>query len=152
MLTNVENYSWIIILPIFGLLFTKIWDALKKHSSFSESTSFVIAVCVSMLCVISVIGFFPQKHENSQETSEVCKEDASSQEPQRDKFHFILLPYMALMMSFLLLLMIVKIGLIAEGTNSFFRRPLYGNKDKITTTDQQRKEKQIRKRSRFLSK
>ena len=98
MLTNLENYSWLIILPVFGLLFTKIWDALNKHSSFSGTISFVIALCVSMLCVISVIGFFQQDHEDSQEIAAVCEEGASLQKHQQHEVRFILLPYMALMM------------------------------------------------------
>lgn len=135
MLTNLENYSWIIILPVFGLLFMTIWNALNKHLYFSEFASLVIALCVSVLCVISVIEFFPQEHGNSQEIAVVCQEAASSQEPQQRKFHFILLPYLALMMSFLLLLMLVKIGMLADGVNSFFR-PSYSNKNKITTDRQ----------------
>ena len=143
MFTIVENYSWIIILPVFGLLFMTIWNALNKNSYFSESASFVIALCVSILCVISVIGIFPQEHEASQEIAIVSQGDASSQEPQQRKFHFILLPYLALMMSFLLLLILLKIGLLADGVNSFFR-PSYGNKNKITT-DRHKKENQVTK-------
>jgi Ca2+/Na+ antiporter len=143
MLTNIENYSWLIILSAFGLLFMKIWDTLKKYSSFSESTSFVIALCVSMLCVISVIGFFSQGHENSQEIALVHQEDPSSQEPQQHKFHLVLLPYMALIMSFLLLLMMVKIELLADSVNSFFRAPCR-KKDKVITTGKQNNLKQIK--------
>jgi len=143
MLTNVENYSWIIILPVFGLLFMTIWNALNKNSYFSDTGSFMIALCVSVLCVISVIAFFTQDHETSQEIAEVSQEDASSQEPQQHKFHLILLPYLALMMSFLLLLILLKIGLLADGINSFFR-PSYGNKNKVITTGKQNNLKQIK--------
>ena len=151
MLTNIENYSWIIILPVFGLLFTAIWNALNRRSCFSDVASFVIALCVSMLCVISIIGFFPQEHENAQEIAVVRQANVSSQEPQQHTFHFILLPYMALMMSFLLLLMIVKIGLLADGVVNGFFRPSYRDKDKLTTTDRQKEKNQITKRSRHLS-
>ena len=92
MLTYIGNYSWIIILPIFGLLFTTIWNALNRHSYFSETASFVIALCVSILCVASVIGYFSQEPENLQETAVVSQENAPSQEPPQQKFHFILLP------------------------------------------------------------
>ena len=143
MFTIVENYSWIIILPVFGLLFMTIWNALNKNSYFSDTGSFMIALCVSVLCAISVIAFFTQASGAPQEIAIASQEEASSQEPQQRKFHFILLPYLALMMSFLLLLILLKIGLLADGINSFFR-PSYGNKNKITT-DRHKKENQVTK-------
>ena len=138
MLTNVENYSCLIILPVFGLLFVVIWNALKGCSVFPEPACFVIALCVSILCVISVMEFFPQVHENSQVIAAVSQEDASSQEPQHRKFNFILLPYLALTLSFLLLLMLAKIAMLADGVNSFFK-PSCDNKKKITTDRQKKK-------------
>lgn len=140
MLTNLENYSWLIILPVFGLLFTKIWDVLNRHSSFSGTISFVIALCVSVLCAISVIGFFHQ-HEDTQETTVVSQEGGSLQDDSQHEVSFILLPYMALMMSFLLLLMLVKIAMFIDGVGKS-HRPSY---DKIikTTTKQHNHLKQI---------
>lgn len=148
MLTITENFGWIIILPIFGLLFMTIWNALNKHSYFSEFASFMIALCVSMLCVLSVVGFFTQEHKSSQDVDVACQEETSSQYPQQNKFHNIYLPYMALMMSFLLLLVLLKIGLLADGINSFFGSS-YGKKD--TTTDQQKEKRHKTQRSGFLS-
>ena len=127
MLTNIENHSWIIILPVFGLLFMVIWNALKSSSIFPKPACFVIALCVSILCLISVIGFFPQVQGSSQE-------DASLQEPQQHRFHFILLPYMALTLSFLLLLIVTGIARFGDGRSNLFR-PSYGKKKKITTTN-----------------
>jgi hypothetical protein len=147
MLTNIENYSWLIILPVFGLLFTKIWDALKRHSSCSETASFVIALCVSMLCVISIIGFFPHEPGTSQEIATVSKEDTSSQEPHQHEIRFILLPYMALMMSFLLLLMIVEIGLLAESVD---RPPGHQDKEGIMKKSNKNIRKQPDKRKGYL--
>ena len=140
MLTNLENYSWLIILPVFGLLFTKIWDALNKHSSFSGSIGFVIALCVSMLCVISVIGFF-QQHEDSHEIAVAGKDGISLQDDSQHEVRFILLPYMALMMSFLLLLMLVKIAMLVDDTDNS-NQPSYVKKIK-TTTKQHNHLKQI---------
>ena len=138
MLTNVENYSCLIILPVFGLLFVVIWNALKSGSVFPEPACFVIALCVSALCVISVMEFFPQVHGNSQEIAAVSQEDAPSQQPQHRKFNFILLPYLALTLGFLLLLMLVKIGMLADGVNSVFKQS-HSNKNKITTDRQKKK-------------
>jgi len=128
MLTIIENYSWIIILPVFVLLFAVIWNALKKSSVFPDFLCFVIALCVSMLCVISVIEFFPQEHGTSQGIAA----------------HFILLPYLALTLSFLLLLILVKIAMLADGVKSFFK-PSYSNRKKITATNRHKKENQITK-------
>ena len=138
MLISLENYSWIIILPVFVLLFSVIWNALKKSSIFPEPACFVIVLCVAILCVISVIEYFPQEHENSQEAAVISQEDASSQEPQQRKFHFILLP------------IVMEIALLADGKSNLFR-PSYGNKNKITT-DQHKKESQKTKRVKLISK
>ena len=144
MLINIENYSWIIILPVFVLLFAVIWNALKKSSIFPDFLCFVIALCVTILCVISVTEIFPQEHANSQEIAAVSQENAPLQEHQQRKFHFILLPYLALILSFLLLLMLVKIAMLADGVNSFFK-PSYGNIKKIIETNRHEKENQITK-------
>ena len=150
MLSTIENFGWLVILPVFGLLFTAIWSALNRHSCFSESVSFVIALCVSILCVLSVVGFFTQDSENLQGIDVVGQEEASSQEPQQDKFHYILLSYAALMVSFLLLLMLVKIGLLADGINNFLR-PSYGKKEKVSTTDRLKEKQRITQHSELIS-
>lgn len=144
MLTNIENYSWIIILPVFGLLFMVIWNALKSGSVFPKPACFVIALCVSILCVISVIEFFPQVQGSSQEIAAVSQEDASSQEPQQRKFHFILLPYLTLVMSFILLLILIGIGKLVDGASNLLK-PFYGKKNKVATTDRRKEETQINK-------
>ena len=144
MLSNIENYSWIIILPVFVLLFMVIWNALKSSSIFPEPACFVIAICVSMLCVISVIEYFPQEHANSQEIVAVSQENAPLQEHQQRRFHFILLPYLALTLSFLLLLIFLKIRLVTNRVNSFLK-PSYGNRKKIIATNRYKKENQIMK-------
>jgi len=123
-------------LPVFVLLFAVIWNALKKSSVFPDFLCFVIALCVSMLCVISVIEFFPQEHGTSQGIAAVSQENA--------QFHFILLPYLALTLSFLLLLILVKIAMLADGVKSFFK-PSYSNRKKITATNRHKKENQITK-------
>ena len=138
MLTIIENYSWIIILPVFVLLFAVIWNALKKSSIFPDFLCFVIALCVTILCVISVTEFFPQEHGTSQRIAAVSQENAPLQEHQQHKFHFILLPYLTLTLSFLLLLMLAKIAMLADGVKSFFK-PSYGNKKKIAATNRHKK-------------
>ena len=144
MLTIIENYSWIIILPVFVLLFAVIWNALKKSSIFPEPACFVIALCVAILCVVSVIEYFPQEHKNSQEVAAISQEDASPQKPQKRNFFFLLLPYLALTISFLLLLIVVEIGLLAEGKSNLFRLS-YRKKNKVATTDRRKGETQINK-------
>jgi hypothetical protein len=139
MLTSVENYKWLTILAVFVLLFMVIWNALKSSSIFPEPTCFVISLCVAALCILGVTNYFPKKHVNLQEVAVIAQEDVSLQEPQQRKFFFILLPYMALVISLLLFLIITLIAPLANGVSSLFR-PSYGNnKDKIITTDRQKK-------------
>lgn len=135
MLTNIEYYNWLIIVPVFGLLFTIIWDAINKH--FPGLAGFMIALCVSILCVVSVIDYFPREHESPQATTVAAQEDAPSQETEQHKSHSILLPYLALMMSFLLMLILLMIRLLADGIIVFLR-PSYGNKNKISATDRRK--------------
>ena len=137
---NLENYSWIIILPVFVLLFAVIWNTLKRSSIFPKPACFVIALCVAILCVISVIEYFPQEHENSQEVAAISQEDMSSQETQKRNFFFLLLPYLALMISFFLLLIVTEIAHLADGISSLFR-PSHINKNKPMTKNLQKKEK-----------
>jgi len=138
MLTSVENYKWLTILAVFVLLFMVIWNALKSSSIFPEPTCFVIALCVAALCILSVTNYFPQEHVNSQGVAAISEEDASLQEPHQRNFFFILLPYLALMISLLLLLIVTLIAPLANGVSSLLR-PSYGNKDKIITIDRQKK-------------
>ena len=149
MLTNVEDYAWLIILPLLGVVFTASWNALNRHSSFSGFGSFMIALCVAMLFIVGAVEFFPQQHESPPGTTEVSQENTPSQNSQ-DKFHTILLPYLALGMSFLLLLVVANLGMFADGVSSIFR-PSYGHKNKTTATDQQKKESRIKNRSQHLS-
>lgn len=141
MLTNVENYGWLIILPLLGVVFMAIWNALNRHSTFSGFGSFMIALCVAMLFIVGAVEFFPQHHENPQEAIEVLQQNLPSQN-QEDTFHTILLPYLALGMSFLLLLIIANLAMFADGVSGLFR-PSYGDKNKPTETTQQRKENQM---------
>lgn len=150
MLNLIENYSWVIILPVFALLFTVIWNALNRHSNFSGSISLVIAVCVSILCVISVLGGVLQVSGSSQEPASVSQKDAYLEESQQHGFGMILLPYMALMMSFLLLLTLAKIGLLADGITSFFQTSRHDN-ERVAKASRQGGGRRIKKYSRFLS-
>ncbi|HBG25973.1 MAG: hypothetical protein A2Y10_13815 [Planctomycetes bacterium GWF2_41_51] len=143
MLANVENYGWLIILPLLGVVFMATWNALNRHSTFSGFGSFMIALCVAMLFIVGVVEFFPQQHESPPGATGVLQQNLPSQN-QEDTFHTILLPYLALGMSFLLLLVVANLAMFADGVSSFFR-PFYGHKNKAIAIDQQRKENQITK-------
>jgi hypothetical protein len=52
--TTIENYNWIYVLPIFLLLFIVIWRSLKHYSFFRKPFDLIIALCVSVLCVVSL--------------------------------------------------------------------------------------------------
>jgi len=58
MVTTIENYNWICVLPIFVLLFIVIWRTLNQHSFFREPFDLIIALCVSVLCIVSLFAFY----------------------------------------------------------------------------------------------
>ena len=143
MLINIENLGWIIILPVFGLLFMVIWNALKSSSVFPKPACLVIALCVSILCVISVIEFFPQVQGSSQDIVAVSQENVPSQEPQQRRFHFILLPYLALTISLLLLLIATGVARLTDSRSGLLRPRR--NKNKLTTADLKDRKTEIKR-------
>ena len=80
---------------IFLILFLAILEVLKKHSLFSGATLHILAVCVSLLSVIGIFRIFVEAEGPS---------DVSGKE---DPFSFILLPYAAMGISILIILLIM---------------------------------------------
>ena len=80
---------------IWLILFVVTLEVLKKHSLFSGWTLYVLAVCVSLLSVIGIFRIFVGGKGPS---------DASDKE---DPFSFILLPYAAMGISILIILLMV---------------------------------------------
>lgn len=82
---------------IFVLLFVTILNVLKQTSIFRGATAVVVAICVSLLSVIGLSQFF------------VITEVSCETELNRHRFNFdldfILLPYVALALSVLLILL-----------------------------------------------
>jgi hypothetical protein len=101
MLTVIENVSWIIILPIFALLFAVIWRAVKRISLFSERTGLVVAVAVTILCLISMFDFDLSTQSKSQGIGSDRQVVTKPANPEHQKREFILLPYLALGISIL---------------------------------------------------
>jgi hypothetical protein len=101
MLTVIENVSWIIILPIFALLFAVIWRAVKHISLFSERTGLIVAVAVTILCLISMFDFDLSTQSKSQGIGSDRQVETTPVNPQHQKREFILLPYLALGISIL---------------------------------------------------
>ena len=106
MSTTIENISWIIIVPIFLILFAVIWKAAKRSSIFPEPACFIVALCVSILCIIGMFNFDASGHAKSQEITSERQVEAVSESPGQQGHQIILLPYIALGVSILAMLLI----------------------------------------------
>jgi len=124
MATGTIDFGWMLILPIFGVLFMVIWNSLKSSSIFPKPTCLVITFCVSVLCILGAMDFFTQDVV-------VLQKEVSLQEPQASKFYPILLPYLTLMISLLLLFVALKIVILINNTYHFFRPSRHEKKEKV---------------------
>ena len=113
MLTTIENYNGMFVIAVFVLLFTVIWNSLKRSSIFPENICFVIALCVSVLCIIGLFGLGKTKTRLIKgPTSSLVKVAppvplTPAAEPNKKKINFILLPYAALAISILFALLLL---------------------------------------------
>ncbi len=112
-MSNVITNNGTIILVIFVLLFAVIWNSLKRSSIFPENICFVIALCVSVLCIIGLFGLGKTKTRLIKgPTSSLVKVAppvplTPAAEPNKKKINFILLPYAALAISILFALLLL---------------------------------------------
>ena len=95
MLTNI--FGIIVLAPIFIMLLIISFKALQSAVGFGRMHSFILSVCVSMLSVIGIVRYL------------------------KDSMETILLPYAALAIAVLLLLMF-----------SFIGRSFKGSKDRLS--------------------
>ena len=80
---------------IWAILFVVILEVLKKASPFSDWATYVIAVCVSLLSVIGMHRMLSGASSHSAGTDE------------KDPFGFLLLPYAAMGIAMLLVLLLL---------------------------------------------
>jgi len=84
---------------IFVILFVTIHQALKQMSLFRKKTSVVVAICVSLLCIIGL-------HQHFFATTDDIAITADGDKPVNG-FNFLLLPYTALALAILLTLLLL---------------------------------------------
>ncbi|MCJ7560168.1 hypothetical protein MUO79_06070 [Candidatus Bathyarchaeota archaeon] len=93
-----ESTTFLCLAAIFVILFATIAKTLKEMSFFQKKTAMVVALCVSLLCIIGL----NQSFFTIDKTHEVVH--------QGDKIRilpFLLLPYTALALAILLLLLLL---------------------------------------------
>jgi len=93
-----EPTTFLCLAAIFVILFATIAQTLKEMSFFQKKTAVVVALCVSLLCIIGLY----QSFFTIDKTHEVVHQD--------DKIWilpFLLLPYTALALAILLLLLLL---------------------------------------------
>ena len=112
-MSNVITNNGTIILVIFVLLFAVIWNSLKRSSIFPENICLVIALCVSVLCIIGLFGLGKTEARLIKGPRTFLVKDAPpvpsapAAEPNKKKINFILLPYAALAISILFALLLL---------------------------------------------
>ena len=82
-------------IAIWAILFVVILEVLKKASPFSDWATYVIAVCVSLLSVIGMHRMLVGVPSHSPDTDE------------KDPFGFLLLPYAAMGIAMLIVLLLL---------------------------------------------
>lgn len=101
-----ESTTFLCLAAIFVIVFATIAKTLKEMSFFQKKTSVVVALCVSLLCIIGLY----QSFFTTDKTHEVVH--------QGDKIWimpFLLLPYTALALAILLLLLLLFVVRMFRG-------------------------------------
>lgn len=112
--------SWVIAAAVWAILFVVIWETLKQASIFSGPASFVLSVAASLLAVLGMFGRF-SRASGQPDTS-----------PGRDTTEFVLLPYAAMgiaILAVLLLLLLARLFGFGKGTRGDDRRTGFDKKD-----------------------
>ena len=112
--------SWIIAAAIWAILFVVIWETLKDASIFSGPATFVVSVAASLLAVIGMFGQFSRAPGQS---------DGS---PGGDAAEFVLLPYAAMgiaMLAVLLLVLLARLFCANRGVRREDMKADFGEKD-----------------------
>lgn len=90
----------LIAVTVFSILFVVIKNSLQNTTLFKGRTFVVLAVCVSLLCIIGLYRFFIV----TDGTTEAVRNEDEMLDPD-----FILLPYVALAISIFILWLISKL-------------------------------------------
>ena len=125
--------SLIILLPLFFIIFTVVWVAVKKWSFFDEPVGFLVAVCVSVLCIIGIFNIGKADSHTPVNIAAASLNDAASTQPDKQKINFILLPYAALAVSILLVFLLAMLLRAWSAMKKLFG-PLCHHTDKAATT------------------
>ena len=96
---------------IWAILFVVILEVLKKASPFSGWTTYVIAVCVSLLSVIGMFRFLTGGTGHSGDPD------------KKDPFGFLLLPYAAMGIAMLIVLLLLFLRRMLPTRREEPRRP-----------------------------
>jgi hypothetical protein len=113
----IENHNGVLIATVFVLLFAVIWNTLKRSSIFPENICLVLAVCVSLLCIIGLFNPGQTKAKLMTGNKFFIKDSPTTQpieltdqaKPDKKKINFILLPYAALAISILFALILLML-------------------------------------------
>ena len=125
----------IILLPLFFIIFTVVWVSVKKWSLFSEPVGFLVAVCVSVLCIMGLFNIGKTDSHTPVNIAAASLNDAASTQPDEQKINFILLPYAALAVSILLVFLFAMLLRAWSAMKKMFG-PLSHRTDRAAMTNQ----------------
>ena len=110
------NMGWLVLLIIFIILLIVITKTLQQTKFFSDQTALILAICVSLLSVMGLVQQFGGIGNDGDVIENVDN-------VERNSLDFLLIPYTAMALSILLMLLLLAIAwLIKAKINSRLRQ------------------------------
>ena len=101
------NLAWLVLVVIFTVLLIVIAKTLRQTAIFSDRMAFVLAICVSLLSVLGIVRQFGDIGTNGDMI-------ANGDKVRPDSLDFILIPYTAMALAILLVLLLLAIAWIIK--------------------------------------
>jgi hypothetical protein len=129
-----ECGGWLILLFVFPILFAVIYQSLKHSSLFQGRTTTIVALCVSILCILGMVGIPPGtllQLPDSQPSPSIV-----AAEPGNEPNLSLLLPDSALGWLILIVLVVMGVNWLIQGfslpgpNDPTYRNPSGGNAEK----------------------
>jgi hypothetical protein len=126
------SLSWLILVVIFIVLLIVITKTLRQTAIFSDRIAFILAICVSLLSVLGISRQFGSIGTDGDITKNGDKVEPNS-------LDFILIPYTAMALAILLMLLLLAIVWLVNAKTNFRHHQHIQNEIKRQTTDPQEK-------------
>ncbi|MCF7955178.1 MAG: hypothetical protein K9M75_05195 [Phycisphaerae bacterium] len=120
MATAIQDYRELIMVVVFVLLFTVIWNALKQSSLLPGPFCLIVSFCVAILCIIGMFEFGSDEPVGTMNLQDHTQVKASSPDTNNKEDQAILLPYLALGISIIAILLLLVLTKTWTFIRSYF--------------------------------